>query len=71
MSLLVTAHLLDKYGPLLDIESLATVLRLAPGTLRNQLSQKALGIPAIKQGSRVVFKAEDVANYVESLREGG
>jgi hypothetical protein len=71
MSLLITAHLLDKYGPLLTMEDLSSVLKLAAGTLRNRLYNKSLPIPAIKQGSVTVFHAEDVARYVETLREGG
>lgn len=36
MSFLTTAHLLDKYGPLLSEKNLAEVLHMEPGTVRNQ-----------------------------------
>lgn len=36
MSFFTTAHLLDKYGPLLSEKNLAEVLHMEPGTVRNQ-----------------------------------
>lgn len=42
MSLMVTAHPLDRYGPLLSTEDLAQVLKLDVGTVRNKMSSREL-----------------------------
>jgi excisionase family DNA binding protein len=70
MSLLVTAHLLDRYGPLLSTEDLAQVLKLDVGTIRNKMSSRELDLPRIKQGRNVLFHVDDVASLVENLRSG-
>lgn len=70
MSLLVTAHLLDRYGPLLSTEDLAQVLKLDVGTIRNKMSSRELDLPRIKQGRNVLFHVDDVASLVETLRLG-
>lgn len=68
MSLMVTAHLLDKHGPLMSIADLAQTLRLEEGTLRNKLSSREIDIPRSKQGRLVLFHVEDVAQYIDSIR---
>jgi len=68
MSLLTAAHLMDKYGPLLTEEQLAAVLHAEPGTIRNQRSAGALGIPCIRRGKTPLFHAEDVARHIEAIR---
>jgi excisionase family DNA binding protein len=70
MSLMVTAHLLDKYGPVLTTDELAQVLKISINTLYNKMSSKEIDIPKIKNGKNVWFHAEDVARYVEALRAG-
>lgn len=70
MSLMVTAYLLEKYGPVLTVPELADVLKLNEGTIRNKLSAKEIDIKVMKQGARTTFHAEDVAAYVDGLRGG-
>lgn len=69
MSLLTQAHLLDRYGPLLTVEQLGQVLHLEPGTVRNQVGRGDLGIPVIRRGKAPLFAVEDVAKYLDRLRE--
>ncbi|MCK0508462.1 hypothetical protein [Aromatoleum anaerobium] len=68
MSLLVHAYLLEKYGPLLTVAQLSEVLHLAPGTVRNQLSARTLGIPVIRRGQIPYFHSQDVAVYLDKIR---
>ena len=67
MTLMTTAHLLDRYGPLLTDEQLAQVLHVEPGTLRN--TRAALGIPVIRRGRTPMYHAEDVAALIERMRK--
>jgi hypothetical protein len=67
MSLMTTAHLLDRYGPLLTEEQLAQVLHVEPGTLRN--TRATLGIPVIRRGRSPLYHAEDVAAYLDRMRK--
>lgn len=68
MSLLTAAFLMDRYGPLLTEDELAEVLKLKPGTVRNQRSGGTLGIPCIRRGKTPLFHAEDVATYIDAIR---
>ena len=68
MSLLTAAFLMDKFGPLLTEEQLASVLHAEPGTIRNQRSSGALGIPCIRRGKSPLYHAEDVAGYIDAIR---
>lgn len=66
MTLMTTAHLLDRYGPLLTEPQLAEVLHIEQGTLRN--SRTTLGIPVIRRGRTPLYHAQDVADYLERIR---
>jgi len=68
MSLLTAAFLMDRYGPLLTEDELAEVLKLEPGTIRNQRSSGTLCIPCIRRGKTPQFHAEDVAKYIDAIR---
>lgn len=70
MSLMVTAHLLDRYGPLLTTEELAGVLKISVNTLYNKTSSREIALPKVKHGKNVWYKAEDVAAYLDDLRAG-
>lgn len=68
MSFMITAYLMEKYGPLLTIPELAEVLKLKEGTVKNKISKQEITIPVLKMGDRTVFLAEDVSDYVDELR---
>lgn len=69
MGLLTTAYLLDRFGPFLTYDDLAKVLHMGVGTLRNRRSANRLEIPGVFHGGKVLFHAEDVATYIERLRQ--
>jgi excisionase family DNA binding protein len=49
---------------LLDVEEAAELLRLAPATLRNWVSQRKIGF--IKLGGKVLFRQSDLDRHVTS-----
>lgn len=70
MTLLTTAYLLEKYGPLLTEDNVAEVLHIGARTVRNQRSLKTFPIPCSKQGGQPLWHASDVAEHVDGLRKG-
>ncbi len=68
MSLITTVFLMEKYGPFMDDEELASILRIKPGTLRNKVSAETLGVKPIKAGQGLLFAVEDVAALIDTLR---
>ena len=60
MTLMTTAHLLDRYGPLLTEPQLAEVLHIEQGTLRN--SRTTLGIPV--SGKNAPEKPHRCAGFI-------
>lgn len=68
MSLLTTAYLMERYGPLLTEAHVGEVLHIAEGTVRNQRSRGEFPIGHTKRGGSILFHAADVADYVDSLR---
>jgi len=69
MSLLTQAYLLDKYGPRLDMEQLASVLVLDAGTLLNQVSAGTLQVKTYRDGRKRFADYRDVAEYLDRVRE--
>lgn len=69
MSLLTTAYLMETYGPLLTEADVGEVLHIAERTVRNQRATGTFPIPSTKDGSRVLFHAADVADYVDGMRQ--
>lgn len=67
MSLLTTAYLLEKYGPLLTEEQLAEVLHAEPGTVRNRRARGELGIPFTRHGKTPLYPAEEVAAHIAQM----
>ena len=51
---------------LMDINDVATALRVSPHTVRRWASQNRL--PKVKLGSRTLFDPDDVARFVERAR---
>ena len=69
MSLLTQAHLLDKYGPRLNVEQVAAALGITPKALHNQRSAGTFGIPMYIDGGKLWADHRDVAAYFDTLRE--
>ena len=68
MSLLIQAHLLDKYGPRLDSHAMAEVLSLEPKTVQNKIAANTLGIKTYVDGGKRWADFRDMADYLDSLR---
>ena len=68
MSLLTTAYLMEKYGPLLTEAEIGEVLHMAEKTVRNQRTLGTFPIQPCKQGGKVLFHAVDVAAHVDAMR---
>lgn len=69
MSLLMQAYILEKYGPRLDVEQLADVLSMAPGTIHNQVSLGTFQVPTYVDGKKRFADHRDVAAYLDRVRE--
>ncbi len=58
--------LLEKYGPLMDLQELADLLRLKKTSLYQQIYQGQLDIPHIKRGKKYLFPTQQTATYLQS-----
>ena len=69
MTLLVRAHLLDKYGPRLTMDQVAEVLHLHPGTVYNMVSSGECKLKTYKEGTRRFASFDAVADYLDSMAD--
>lgn len=70
MSSLVTQMFVaEKYGLRLGTDELAELLKLSPGTVRNQCSAKTFPIPTYVDGGKRWADYRDVAAYFDQCRE--
>ena len=60
-------RIIDRYGLRLDVDQLADLLKLSPGTIRNRIAAGRMPI-CYRDGGRVFADARDVAAYLDSLR---
>ncbi|MEC3764980.1 hypothetical protein [Cupriavidus sp. SS-3] len=67
MSLLTHAYVLDKYGPRLSVAQLSTLLGIAEGTIRNQISTEAFPIKTYVEGGRRFASYQAVAEYLDAM----
>ena len=68
MSFLTQAYLLDRFGLRLTVEQLSEALGMPIGTVYNQLSKGALGIPTYIDAKRRWADYRDVADYLDRRR---
>lgn len=68
MSLLTTAYLFEKYGPLLTEDQVGETLHISGKTVCNQRVLGQFPIHGTKHGSRTLYHAADVAEYIDSMR---
>ena len=68
MSLMITAYLMEKYGPRLGTEELAEVLGMSPRTLGNKLYRGEVPVPTYKDQGKVWADCRDVAEYLDACR---
>ena len=58
--------LLEKYGPFMDLEELAVLLRIKRQSLYQQIYRRGLDIPHVKRGKKYLFPTQEVSNYLTS-----
>lgn len=68
MSLMIQAYLLEKYGPRLNMEQLAELLGIKPGTLYNQVSGGTCSVRTYVDGGRRWADIRDVAEAFDRMR---
>jgi hypothetical protein len=68
MSLMLTAYLMEKYGPRLGTDELAEVLGISPRTLANKVYRCEVPLPVYKDQGKVWADCRDVAEYLDACR---
>ena len=66
--------LLDKYGPFMDLEELADLLRIKKQSMYQQIYRGQLDVPHVRRGKKYLFPTQEVAKYFTSqlnLQHGG
>jgi excisionase family DNA binding protein len=58
--------LLDEYGPLMDLEELAALLRLKRQSVYQQIYRGSLELPHVKRGKKYLFPTKGVADYLQT-----
>jgi len=68
VSLMLTAYLMEKFGPRLGREELAKVLGVTPKTLEKKVYMGTLGVTTYKDQGKVWADCRDVAEYLDACR---
>jgi len=68
VSLMLTAYLMERYGPRLGREELAQVLGVTPKTLEKKIYMSTLGVTTYKDQGKVWADCRDVAEYLDECR---
>lgn len=55
--------LLEKYGPFMDLEELADLLRIKKQSMYQQIYRGQLDVPHVRRGKKYLFPTQEVANY--------
>ncbi len=69
MSLLTRAYILDQYGVRLGVAQLSQVLRVAEGTIRNQISADTFPVPTYVEGGRRFASYDAIASYLDAVAQ--
>lgn len=69
MSLILQAHLLDKYGPRLTMDQLAEVLGMPVNTLLNRIYRGEAPVVTYRQGGKRWASYDAVAAFLEDCAE--
>lgn len=58
--------LLEKYGPFMDLEELADLLRIKKQSMYQQIYRGQLDVPHVRRGKKYLFPTQEVAKYFTS-----
>ncbi|GAB2836721.1 hypothetical protein GCM10027276_44240 [Comamonas piscis] len=68
-SLITQMFVAEKYGLRLDVNQLAQVLGITPGTVLNRISAHTFGIPTYIDNGKRYADYRDVAAHFDSIRQ--
>lgn len=57
--------MIDKYGPFMDTDELASLMRIKKSTIYNQIYEGRLELPHVKRGKKYLFPTIEVARHLE------
>lgn len=63
---MLTKVLHDDFGPIMDLDDLASTLKVKKQTLYQQIYLGTFRIPRIKNGKKYLFLTSDVASFLAS-----
>ena len=58
--------LLEKYGPFMDLEELANLLRIKKQSVYQQIYRGQLDVPHVRRGKKYLFPTQEIAKYFTS-----
>ena len=58
-------QLADKYGPIMDLDELALLLKTRRRTLYQQIYRGTFEIPYVKNGKKCLFSTDHVVDWME------
>jgi len=61
---ILMGYLTDQYGPIMDLDEVATALRLKKQTLYQQMYHNKFDIPRMKNGKKYLFHTTDVVEFL-------
>lgn len=60
----------EQYGPLMDLDELALLLKTKRRTLYQQIYRGTFEIPYVKNGKKVLFRTDQVIEWFEDNLKG-
>ena len=60
----------EQYGPLMDLDELALLLKTKRRTLYQQIYRGTFEIPYVKNGKKVLFRTDQVVEWFEDNLKG-
>lgn len=58
--------MVDRYGPFMDTEEVASLLRIKKTTVYNQIYEGRMQLPHVKRGKKYLFPTVEVAKHLEA-----
>ena len=58
--------LLERYGPFMDLEELADLMRIKKQSMYQQIYRGQLDVPHVRRGKKYLFPTQEVAKYFTS-----
>jgi excisionase family DNA binding protein len=58
--------MIDRYGPFMDTEEVASILRIKKTTVYNQIYEGRMQLPHVKRGKKYLFPTVEVAKHLET-----